>query len=117
MANASIFAPNHIILTLSSPLNLQKAGGAPLARLRHDGLTLDVAWKASGLDKASLDVAALDWRPDSPEAGIAFNLQTLTAQAAWLSNPTGGAVHFDFVGDGLTAPVVQSLSTRMTSVN
>jgi hypothetical protein len=109
---ANIFAPNHIILTLSSPLNLQKADGAPLARLRHDGLTLDVAWKTSGLDKASLDIVALDWRPDAPGAGIAFNLQKLTAQVAWLADPSGGSVHFDFVGDGLTAPVLQSLLNK-----
>jgi len=109
---ASIFAPNHIVLTLSSPLNLQKADGAPLAKLRHDGLTLDVAWKASGLDKATLDVAALDWRPEAPEAGVAFNLQKLTAQAAWLTNPSDGSIHFDFTGDGLTAPVLQALLNK-----
>jgi hypothetical protein len=109
---ASIFAPNHIVLTLSSPLSLQKADGAPLARLRHDGLTLDVAWKSSGLDKASLDIVALDWRPDLPEAGVAFNLQKLTAQVSWLASPSGGSVHFDFVGDGLTAPVLQSLLNK-----
>jgi len=109
---ASIFAPNHIILTLSSPLDLQKADGAPLARLRHDGLTLDVAWKSSGLDKASLDIAALDWRPDAPGAVIAFNLQKLMAQVTWLASPPGGSVHFDFVGDGLTAPVLQSLLNK-----
>ena len=91
------------------PAGLQKADGAPLARLRHDGLTLDVAWKTSGLDKASLDIVALDWRPDAPGAGIAFNLQKLTAQVAWLADPSGGSVHFDFAGDGLTAPVLQSL--------
>jgi hypothetical protein len=106
---ASIFAPSHIVLTLSSPLSLQKADGSPFAKLRHDGLTLDVVWTRSGLDRASLDVAALDWRPDVPEAGVAFNVQKLAAFADWVPSADGDSVRFDVNADGLTAPVLQAL--------
>jgi hypothetical protein len=106
---ASIFKPSHIVLTLSSPLSLQKGDGSPLAKLRHDGLTLDVAWTSNGLDKASLDVAALDWRPEVPEAGVAFNVQKLTVLADWVAGVDGGSVQFDVAGDGLTAPVARAL--------
>jgi hypothetical protein len=102
---ASIFAPNHIVLTLSSPLSLQKPDGSTLAKLRHDGMTLDLTWSAHGLDQAQIDANALDWRPEAPEAGIAFNLQKLTV----LLKPVGDAVHLDMAGEGLTAPLLQSL--------
>lgn len=109
---ASIFAPNRIVLTFSSPLSLRKADGAPVAKLRHDGLTLDVAWTSNGLDKASLDIAALDWRPEVPEAGVAFNAQRLTALADWVASADGGSVSFDVTGDGLTAPALQALLNK-----
>jgi hypothetical protein len=101
---ASIFAPNHIVLTLSSPIVLLRPDGGPLAKLRHDGMTLDIAWTGSGLDKADLDIHALDWRPEAPEAGIAFNMQEVRAQEQLLQ---GDALHFDLAGDGVTAPLVQ----------
>jgi hypothetical protein len=109
---ASIFAPNHIVLTLSSPLSLQKADGAPFAKLRHDGLTLDVAWTSNGLDKASLDITALDWRPEAPDAGIAFNVQKLSVLADWVAGADGGSVRFNMTGDGLTAPALQALLNK-----
>ena len=102
---ASIFAPNHIVLTLSSPLSLQKPDGSALAKLRHAGMTLDVAWSSHGLDEAQLDASALDWRPEAPEAGIAFNLQKLNVRL----KPLGDSLHVDVVGDGLTAPMLQSV--------
>ena len=97
---ASVFAPNHIVLTLSSPLTVKNADGASLAKLRHDGLSLDLAWTTAGLEKADLDATALDWRPDIPDAGIAFNLQKLTAQADTVSGVNGAVLHFDIAGDG-----------------
>ncbi len=106
---ASVFAPNHIVLTLSSPLTVKNADGASLAKLRHDGLSLDLAWTTAGLEKASLDATALDWRPDVPDAGIAFNLQKLTAQADTVSGVNGAVLHFDIAGDGVTAPALQAL--------
>ncbi len=107
---ASIFAPNHLVMTLSSPLTLQKPDGTVLAKLRHDGLTLDVSWSRAGLDKADLDIAALDWRPESPDVGFAFNLQKLTAQIQPL--PDVGALQFAVAGDGLTSPVLQALAQK-----
>jgi hypothetical protein len=104
---ASIFAPGHLVMTLSSPVSLQKPDGTPFAKLRHDGLTLDVAWSRAGLDKANLDIAALDWRPEQPEAGVAFNLQKFAAQIQPLRDE--GALRFDISGDGLTSPLLQSL--------
>ncbi len=101
---ASVFAPNHILLTLSSPVTLLKPDGGPLAKLRHDGMTLDIAWSRGGLDKADLDIRALDWRPEAPQAGIAFNMQEVKAQGRPLP---GDALHFDLAGDGVTAPLVQ----------
>ena len=84
---ASLFSPNHIDLTFSSPLVRAKADGAPLAKLRHDGMILDVAWSLSGLSQARLDMTSLDWRPESPQAGVAFNVQKLTATASPQSGP------------------------------
>jgi hypothetical protein len=121
---ASIFAPNHILLILSSPLTLLGPEGGALAKLRHDGLTLDIAWSKSGLDKADLDIRALDWRPETPQAGIAFNMQSVKAQGRPLP---GDALHFDLAGVGVTAPLVQqwlqksdlghfTVSGRMTPV-
>ncbi len=107
---ASIFAPSHLVMTLSSPLTLQKPDGTVLAKLRHDGLTLDVAWSRAGLDKADLDIVALDWRPESPDMGIAFNLQKLTAQIQPL--PDAGALRFAVAGDGLTSPALQALAQK-----
>jgi hypothetical protein len=104
---ASIFAPGHLVMTLSSPVSLQKPDGTALAKLRHDGLTLDVAWSRAGLEKANLDIAALDWRPESPEAGVAFNLQKFSAQILPLRDE--GALRFELAGDGLTSPLLQSL--------
>ncbi len=101
---ASLFAPNHIVLTLSSPIVLLKPDGATLAKLRHDGMTLDFTWSAQGLDAADLAIVALDWRPEAPEAGVAFNFQKLTAQARPLAD---GALHFDLAGEGVTAPMAQ----------
>jgi len=112
---ASVFAPNHLVMTLSSPLTLQKPDGTVLAKLRHDGLTLDVALsrvnlgKAS-LDKADLDIIALDWRPETPDAGIAFNLQKLTAQIQPLRDV--GALQFALSGDGLTSLALQDLAQK-----
>lgn len=105
---ASLFSPNHIQLTFSSPLVARKADGSPLAKLRHDGMVLDIAWSLSGLSQARLDMKSLDWRPESPQAGVAFNVQNLTATAA-PAGPDASALHYDLTGDGLTVPVLQAL--------
>jgi hypothetical protein len=107
---ASIFSPGHLRMTLSSPVSLQKPDGTPFAKLRHDGLTLDVAWSRAGLDQANLDVAALDWRPEAPEAGVAVNLRKLAAQLQPLRD--AGALRFDLAGEGLTSPLLQALIQR-----
>ncbi|WP_294538213.1 DUF2125 domain-containing protein [uncultured Rhodoblastus sp.] len=104
---ASIFSPGHLSMSLSSPVSLQKPDGSVFAKLRHDGLTLDVAWSRAKLDKANLDVAALDWRPESNDAGVAFNLQKLSAQLQPLREE--GALRFDLAGEGLTSPLLQAL--------
>jgi hypothetical protein len=106
---ASVFAPNHIVLSLSSPMTVKRTDGGDFAKLRHDGLTLDLAWTKEGLDKATLDATALDWRPDAIEAGIAFNVQKLNIQTETVASANGGALHFNIAGDGLTAPAVQAL--------
>ena len=111
---ASVFAPNHIVLSLSSPMTLKRLDGGEFAKLRHDGLKLDLAWTTAGLNKASLDAIAMDWRPEAIEAGIAFNVQKLVIGAETIAAPNGGvsALHFDIAGDGITAPVVQALLHR-----
>ncbi len=101
---ASLFAPNHVVLTLSSPIVLLKPDGAPLAKLRHDGMTLDFTWSTHGLEAADLAVKSLDWRPEAPQAGINFDMQTLAAEAKPLAD---GSLHFDLAGQGVTAPLVQ----------
>jgi hypothetical protein len=106
---ASLFSPNHILLTLSSPLVVQKSGGGPLAKLRHDGMTLDIAWALSGLSEAKLDMKSLDWRPETPQAGVAFNLQNLTATAAPQTGEGLGALRYELTGEGLAIPALQAL--------
>ncbi|WP_296706285.1 DUF2125 domain-containing protein [Rhodoblastus sp.] len=106
---ASLFSPNHILLTLSSPLVVQKSGGGPLAKLRHDGMTLDIAWSLSGLSEARLDMKALDWRPETPQAGLAFNLQSLTAKATPQVGEGPGVMRFELTGEGLNLPALQAL--------
>ncbi|WP_374546911.1 DUF2125 domain-containing protein [Rhodoblastus sp.] len=109
----SLFSPDHIRLAFSSPLVAQKAGGAPLAKLRHDGMTLDIAWSLAGMVAARLDMKALDWRPESPEAGVAFNLQSLSLKADSLnptqSGPGANVLRYELTGDGLTVPALQAL--------
>ncbi len=107
---ASLFSPNHIVLTLSSPIVVRKADGSTFATLRHDGMTLDAVWGLSGLRQIRLDAAAIDWRPESPAAGVAVNVQKLAASAG----PQGGpgapsSLRFDLSGDGVTAPALQAL--------
>ncbi len=104
---ASIFAPNHVILSLSSPVVLQKTDGAPFAKLRHDGLRLDISWSLHGVAKAELDADAVDWRPEAPEAGIAVNLRKL--KAAIEPAAEGDGLHFDIDSQGVTAPALASI--------
>jgi hypothetical protein len=106
---ASLFSPNHILLTFSSPLVVQKSGGGALAKLRHDGMTLDIAWSLSGLSEARLDMKALDWRPETPQAGLAFNLQSLTVKAAPQVGEGPGVLRYELTGDGLNLPALQAL--------
>jgi hypothetical protein len=106
---ASLFSPDHIILTLSSPLVLREQGGAPLAKLRHDGMTIDIAWTLTGLSQARIDMKSLDWRPEQAKAGVAFNLRDLTATLAPQASQDGGALRFRVSGDGLTVPALQAL--------
>ncbi len=107
---ASLFSPNHLVLTLSSPIVIRKADGSPFAKIRHDGMTLDAVWGFSGLQQVRLDATAFDWRPESPAAGVAVNIQTLTASASPLGDPNAPAsLHYDLSGDGVTAPALQAL--------
>jgi hypothetical protein len=105
---ASLFSPNHIVLTLSSPVVMQTSAGEPLAKLRHDGMTLDIAWSLAGLSSARLDMKALDWRPETPRAGLAFNLQSLTARAEPQAGQAPGSLRYELVGDGLMIPALQT---------
>lgn len=106
---ASLFSPNHILLTLSSPLVLQKSGGGPVGKLRHDGMTIDIAWTLSGLSQAQIDVKSLDWRPESAEAGVDLHLESLAATATPETGEPRGALRFVLTGEGLTVPALQSL--------
>jgi hypothetical protein len=106
---AGLSAPNHVLLTFSSPMVARTADGATLAKLRHDGMTLDIAWALTGLSQASLDVKALDWRPESPLAGTAFNLQSLKAELTPKADGGGNALLYALTGDGLTVPALQDL--------
>ena len=107
---ASLFSPNHIVLTFSSPIVVRKADGSPFAKIRHDGLTLDAVWGRDGLQQVRLDATAFDWRPESPEAGVAVNIQKLTASAAPQGDPNApSSLHLDISGDGVTAPALQAL--------
>jgi hypothetical protein len=106
---ASLFSPNHIVLTFSSPLVIRTKGGAPFAKLRHDGMTLDLAWGLSGVSKARLDVKSLDWRPEAAEAGVAVNVQSLAASIEPQSGPEGATLNYDVDAQGVVAPVLQAL--------
>ncbi|MCI4678549.1 DUF2125 domain-containing protein [Rhodoblastus acidophilus] len=107
---ASLFSPNHIVLTISSPLVIQRSNGAPVAKLRHDGMTLDVAWGLSGVAAMRLNATSLDWRPESPEAGVAVNVQNLAVEAVPQGGPdTPAGLRYDLVADGVTAPALQAL--------
>jgi hypothetical protein len=107
---ASLFSPNHVLLTLSSPIVVRKADGSPFATLRHDGMTLDAVWGLAGLRQIRLDAAALDWRPESPAAGVAVNVQKLAASAGPQGDPNApSSLRFDLSGDGITAPALQAL--------
>ncbi len=105
---ASLWAPNHVVLTLSSPIALQGADG-PFGKLRHDGLTLDFAWAATGLAEASARVQALDWRPETLLAGPALHAQALDFTARPQPRDGVPALHVEFSLDGLTAPALQNL--------
>jgi hypothetical protein len=105
---ASLLSPNHIVLTLSSPVVMQTSAGAPVAKLRHDGMTLDIAWSLGGLSSAQLDMKALDWRPETPRAGLAFHLQSLTARAEPQAGQDAGSIRYELTGDGLTMPALQT---------
>ena len=108
--SASLFSPNHVLLTLSSPIVVRKANGSPFATLRHDGMTLDAVWGLAGLRQLRLDAAALDWRPESPAAGVAVNIQKLEASAGPQGEPDApSSLRFDLSGDGVTAPALQAL--------
>ena len=105
---ASVFSPNHVVLTLTSPAALQRADGAPFAKLRHDGLTLDVAWSLGGFRQVEIKANALDWRPESPDVGIALNIQQLEASIAPNPAPVT-SLHFKLAGQGVTVPALQAL--------
>lgn len=102
---ASIFAPHHVLLSVSSPVTVEKADGAPFAKLRHDGLSVDLTWSLSGLVQGDLDAGAVDWRPESPDAGIALNMRKLTASAQ-PSDDQGGSLHVELGGDGIASPAL-----------
>jgi hypothetical protein len=107
---ASLFSPNHVVLTLSSPIVVRKADGSPVAKMRHDGMTIDAVWGLSGLRQIRLDATSLDWRPESPEAGVAANIQKLTASAGPQGDPNApSALHYELSADGITAPALQAL--------
>lgn len=107
---ASLFSPNHVVLTLSSPIVIRKADGTPFAKIRHDGMTLDAVWGLSGLQEIRLDAAAFDWRPELPEAGVAVNIQKLTASAGPQGDPNApSSLHYELSGDGISAPALQAL--------
>ncbi|HUO54742.1 MAG TPA: DUF2125 domain-containing protein [Rhodoblastus sp.] len=105
----SLFSPDHIVLTLSSPIVLQEEGGAPVAKLRHDGMTIDIAWTTYGLAQARIDVKSLAWSPESPRAGVAINMQGLTATAARQGSPHADDLIYELNGDGLTVPALQEV--------
>ncbi|HUO55248.1 MAG TPA: DUF2125 domain-containing protein [Rhodoblastus sp.] len=106
---ASLFSPNHIVLTFSSPMVIQAARGAPVGKLRHDGMSLDIGWGLAGVARARLETKALDWRPEAAGAGVAVNVQKLAVSIAPQSIPEGAALHFELAGEGVTVPALQSL--------
>lgn len=107
---ASLISPNHVVLTLSSPIVIRKADGSPFAKIRHDGATLDAVWGLSGVRQIRLDAAAFDWRPELPGAGVAVNIQKLAASAGRHGDPDApSSLHYELSGDGVTAPALQAL--------
>lgn len=110
---ASLWSPSRLAVTISSPLSLVRvvegAAGGPFAKVRHDGLTLDVAWGTGGLSQAALSAQALDWRPEVLEAGPAFNIQSLNFAAGPALRDGAPSAHVELSTQGLTAPLLQSL--------
>jgi hypothetical protein len=105
---ASLWSPNHAVLNFSSPVVLRSADGA-FAKLRHDGAALDVAWGMDGLTEAAVQARALDWRPEAPDAGPAFNAQSLEFAARPSTRNGVRILRVEADVDGLTAPLLQSL--------
>lgn len=102
---ASVMAPGHVVLTLSSPILLRDDKGEDFGSLRHDGLTLDLSFDRKGLAAARLDGAAVDWRPDLPQAGIALHSAQLTAEASRAEDGVG----FSTQARDVVAPALQNL--------
>ncbi|MCW2314692.1 hypothetical protein M2322_000212 [Rhodoblastus acidophilus] len=105
---ASLWAPNHVVLSFSSPAALRGRDGG-FAKLRHDGATLDFAWGLGGLTEATVDARALDWRPEAIEAGPAFNAQALHFQARPALRDGQPSLRVEANIDGLSSPLLQSL--------
>lgn len=102
---ASVAAPDHITLTLSSPILLRDDQGGAFAALRHDGLTVDLSFDAQGVATAALKSEALDWRPDVPQAGIALHAAQFSADAA----RKNAAIDFQAKAVDVIAPTLQAL--------
>ncbi|MBB4198813.1 hypothetical protein CCR94_09055 [Rhodoblastus sphagnicola] len=105
---ASLWSPNHVVLSFSSPVALRNAGGG-FAKLRHDGATFDFAWGFGGLTEVAVNARALDWRPEVIDAGLAFNAQTLNFVARPSSRDGVASLRVEADVTGLTAPLLQSL--------
>ncbi len=106
---ASVFAPNHIVLTLTSPLSLVRANGTALANLHYDNLSVDLHWSGRQLADALAIARGVSWSAEAPAALFPFKLQLLEAHLKPSVTDAGAGLHFDVTGDGLQIPVLSAL--------
>ena len=106
---ASLISPNHVVLTLSSPIVIRKADGSPFAKIRHDGATLDAVWGLSGVRQIRLDAAAFDWRRIARGRRRGKYPETGGFRAAMAIQTLASSLHYELSGDGVTAPALQAL--------
>ena len=106
---ASVFAPNHIVLSLTSPLTFVRANGSSFARMEYDHLSVDLHWSGRQLIDTFATARGVNWTPEAPAALVPFKLQSLEVQLKPVESEAGLALRFDMLGEGLQLPVLNAI--------